>query len=367
MNISKLQTELSDRNADAIFVANPMNIYYLTGFRGLSPEEREVGLLVTKKDALLFLPEMYQQSARELEDVRNGDIELVIEKERDNLMTSFVQRIPQGAVVLYEGNNLLVSELNELQSRYSGVFQDAGGLIEELRIIKTEAEIEKIKKAVEITDETWNRLVGFLRSTDYTRFTELDIADELRRVARELGGEGFSFDPIVASGAGSAEPHYFTGNKKLQKGELLLVDLGIKYQGYCGDLTRCVFLGKAPEDVKNIYAVVLESLRRAIEACRSGAEESSPYSAANGYFQSLKLDHYFLHRAGHGIGLAVHEEPSLFTGHTNILRPNMTITIEPGLYFAGKFGIRIEDYVIVREGGCEVLSTKSPKQELIEI
>ncbi len=365
MNLSKLQSIIKERNVDALFVSNPINIYYLAGFRGLSPEEREVSLLVTKESALLFVPRMYEAQAKGLNSVANGSVELVVAKERDDLMISWVERVSKEGTVLFEDGNLFVSEFQDIQKRFSGSLQPAGNIIEELRIIKQPDEINNIRKAVELTDQAFDRVLDLLRSGDYTKLTEFDVADFIRSEARKLGGEGLSFDSIVASGAGSALPHYFTGSNRLQKGDLLLIDWGVKYRGYCGDLTRCIALGDVGDEVRKSYQIVRDCNGLCIEACKAGMKEGELDDVAHAFFRERNLDQYFLHGLGHGIGLEAHEGVFLRSRRTRVLEPGMTITIEPGLYFESKFGIRVEDFVLVTESGCEVLSKAS--KELIVI
>jgi len=365
MNIPILQSIVSDRGADALFVSSPINIYYLTGFRGLSPEEREVGLLVTRDRAIVFVPAMYEAQAKQLESMKNGDVTLAVVDERDDLMGAWIDYVRTDGVVLFEDSNLVVNEFWDLQNRYAGSLQPLGSLIQELRVVKQPEEVETIRTAVELTDQVFERTLDLLRSNDYTEFAEFEIADFIRTQARKLGGDGLSFDPIIASGAASALPHYFTGDKKLQRGDVLLMDLGVRYKGYCGDLTRCVALGKPDDNVKRMYGVVRACNERCIAACKPGVTGSELDEIARAFFKEHNVDQYFLHGLGHGIGLEVHEGVFLRQKRMRALEPGMVVTIEPGLYFEGAFGVRVEDYVLVTQTGCEELS-KAPK-ELIEI
>ena len=241
----------------------------------------------------------------------------------------------------------------------------ASNIIELFRLHKDTDEKKKITLVVRKTDAVFDDIVKFLTTTDYASLTELDVADKLRFFGRQHGLKEFSFEPIVACGPGSSEPHYHTGLNKLQKGNILLMDFGFKYEGYCSDLTRCVFLGKADENVKNIYKIVLECNKRALAECKIGVATGKLHSNAVTFFEKHNLDSYFIHGLGHGVGIDIHEEPFFRIDRTTKLEKGMVVTIEPGIYLPGKFGIRIEDYVIMGKAEAEVLST-SPK-ELIEI
>ncbi len=363
--LNKVVSLIKEKDVDGFLISNPKNIYYLSGFIGLAPEDREASLYVGKDKGYLVVPEMYAWEAKGLESVEAGDIELVVDRERDGILSKFIHLDRDTKKVLVESDDLKVAEYRELENIFQGELLEAHQEIEKMRMIKESDEIEIIKKAVEITDKTFEGLVEYLQNTDYTRLSELDVIDELRKISRSLSGEGFGFDPIVASGPGSALPHYKTSDKKLKREETLLVDLGIKYGEYSGDLTRTIYLGKAPERFKQMYDLVLQANEKALSVCRAGVSEEELYNAANDVFKDKELDKYFIHGLGHGIGLDIHEEPYLRQNRKGKLKTGMTITIEPGLYFEGEFGIRIEDFVVVREDGCDILS-KADKN-LIEI
>ena len=188
----------------------------------------------------------------------------------------------------------------------------------------------------------------------------------MRTTGRKFGSEGFGFDPIIACGDGAAEPHYFTSSKKLEKNTCLLLDFGFLYHGYTADLSRTIFLGKAPKEFKKMYSLVKTNNEMCIEQCRAEMKEKDLYTISLEFFTRHGVEKKYLHSLGHGVGLDVHESPSLGMNQETVLKPNMIITIEPGLYFPGEFGIRIEDVIVVKETGVQVLSSGSSK-ELIEI
>jgi Xaa-Pro aminopeptidase len=195
--------------------------------------------------------------------------------------------------------------------------------------------------------------------------TESAIAAKLEYMARKAGADGMSFETIVASGESSALPHGVASAAKLPAAGFVVLDYGIVLDGYCSDMTRTVHIGKAPVEARALYAAVLAAQLAAISAVRPGATAGEVDRAARQELKLAKLDRFFTHSTGHGIGLEVHEPPKLAAGSDAILRPGMVITIEPGVYLPGKCGVRIEDMVLVTEHGYEVLTPVS--KELIEL
>lgn len=365
--INSVQALLRQKGASAFFITNPKNIYYCTQFIGISLTERESSLLVTPNASYLFVPAMYQERAEQAVQQKNSTpCTIIVDHERYGILTSFSQFVHENEVVLVEANNLTLTEFEKIQNATKAKLRPEKFLIEQLRTVKTSQEISFLQKACEITDHTFNAIVNVLGSTDYTKMTELDIADFMRVTSRELGAHGFGFDPIIACGAGAAEPHYFTSHKKLQPNNCLLMDFGFTFNGYTADLTRTLFLGTAPTQFKNMYSLVQQCNKKCIDACQRGVPTHELYSLSHTFFQKHGVEKNYLHSLGHGVGLDVHESPSLGQGQEHILDENMVVTIEPGLYFTGQFGIRIEDVLVVTPDEPKVLSYQSSK-ELIEI
>lgn len=348
----------------ALLVTNARNIYYLTGFRGISPEERESSVLVTPEDVFLFVPRMYAEQGELLSSVQAKIVTLVIDDERDGLLYLPSTYLKKADTLLVEELDLKLFEFDAIRTYYSAPILRSGSIIESLRIIKDSEEVKIIKRAVEIADRAWCDLVAFLQTDKYEKRSEYEIAEILLSLSRKHGGEGWGFDPIVASGAGSSQPHYKTGSKKLELHTVLLVDFGISFQGYTSDLTRTVLLGSVSYKIREAYQMVLDCNLLSIQACRPGVHTADLQQHAVDFFKQKKTDQYFIHGLGHGVGLDIHEEPYFRQTRDTKLEPGMIVTIEPGLYYPNEFGIRIEDYLLITEDGAEVLST-SPKKPLI--
>ena len=222
----------------------------------------------------------------------------------------------------------------------------------ELRMVKDEWEIEATREAIRRAEAGFDRLIPRLK----IGMTEKDLADELHYLVNREGAEAMSFGTIVASGARGAMAHGFPTNKVIENGDMVVVDFGVMYDGYCSDMTRTLLFGDISQENRRIFNLVLESGKRAVEAVRPGVHSSEVEAAHRDVFIREGLDDYALRGLGHGIGLQIHECPRVQIGKDTVLRPNMIFTIEPGLYFPGVCGVRTEDDVLVTESGVENLS-----------
>jgi Xaa-Pro aminopeptidase len=228
-------------------------------------------------------------------------------------------------------------------------------------LVKTEKELEKMAKAADIADQAFHHIIGYIRPG----VTERAVALELEIYMKKLGASALSFETIAASGVRSSMPHGIATDKIIEDGDFLTLDFGCVYDGYCSDMTRTVVVGKATQKQKKIYGVVLEAQIAALNAIREGINGIDVDKIARDVISSRGYGEYFGHGLGHGVGLEVHEEPRLSPTGTKKLLENMVVTDEPGIYIPGFGGVRIEDLIVVKKDGCEVLS-KSPKQ-LIEL
>ncbi len=260
----------------------------------------------------------------------------------------------------FEEADMTVAKLRAYKKALPGIqWKAVSGMVEELRIIKDASEIKLIKKAVKIACESLNQLEKKLKPG----LTEDSIEWELLKIARSLGADGFSFPPIITFGKDTADIHHQKGPNKLKKGEIVLIDSGIIYQGYITDMTRVFFLNKdllsraESRDEQKIYSTVLEANLAAIAAVKVGVTFSDIDQAARQVIEKAGYGDYFTHSTGHGTGLEVHEAPTVSTRSKTKVQKGMVFTIEPGIYIEGKGGVRIEDMVYVNEkGGVELLT-----------
>jgi Xaa-Pro aminopeptidase len=230
-----------------------------------------------------------------------------------------------------------------------------------MRMIKDEEEIKFIKKACEITDLGFNYILNFIKEG----VRECEISLELEYfLKKNFNIQKLAFPVIVAGGSNSAIPHYPTGDYKIRYGDCILIDFGVIFSNYCSDLTRTVFLGKIDSEKKKIYYLVKDSQKIAIEKIREGERCKNVEKVVREYFKEKGFNKYFIHNLGHGLGRQVHEFPSISSKDKTILNSGMVFTIEPGLYFPGKYGIRIEDVVLINKKEVELI-TKSEKNILV--
>lgn len=221
--------------------------------------------------------------------------------------------------------------------------------------------LKSIVAAQRITDRVFRELVSEVIRPG---ITELQIVDEIKRRAEAHGASGLSFDPIIATGKNGVAPHAKPGRRKLTRGQMLVVDFGVTYGGYCSDMTRTVAIGRPPAEAKKIYEIVLRAQRAAIRQAKAGMHGRELDAVARDIIVRAGYGNYFVHTLGHGIGRKVHQLPRVSPKRAQRLKPGDVITIEPGIYLPGKFGIRIEDMVVLKRGGNENL-TRSPKRLLV--
>ena len=233
-----------------------------------------------------------------------------------------------------------------------GLFVAVGPVVAQLREVKDEAEIEVIRRAAGLGCRLFETMLGSIRSG----MTEVAVAAELEHAARLAGAERMSFDTIVASGERSALPHGRATLAKLPRRGFVTLDFGVVIDGYCSDMTRTVHLGRALPDEAEVYDAVLEAQESAVAAIRPGVSVGEVDEASRSVLRRAGLDAFFSHSTGHGVGLEIHEGPRLAANQKQLLEPGMVVTVEPGVYIPGRFGVRIEDMVLVTSEGAEVLT-----------
>ncbi|MCA9140118.1 MAG: aminopeptidase P family protein [Planctomycetales bacterium] len=344
--IRKLVDQLCELQVDAFFVTDEVNVRYLTGFTGDSSS------LVVSADAQTMLSDgRYKEQLDEECPGLAVEIKSPSEKPID-----FCRKVLGGCGVqriAIEADQMSVARLGELKQHLPAVqWVETSGVIGQHRMIKDAEEIEILRSAVRINERALESILAKLGPD----WTEQEIAYELEATIRRLGATGFSFDPIIGAGPGGAKPHYRSGLEVIGDHPALLVDWGTNLGGYASDLTRSFHFGNPPSRFLSAYEAVLESQLAAIEAIRPGVVASEVDAAARNVLKKAGLDEYFVHGLGHGVGLQIHEMPRLSAVSDDVLAEGMVITVEPGVYFEGEFGIRIEDDVLVTESGHEVLS-----------
>lgn len=354
--VRKLQEVLAREGLEALLVTDPANRRYLTGFTGSAG-----CVAVTADRAVLFVDFRYVTQAEEqasgVEVIQHGDS--AIRSVGDELRKAGISRLGFEQRHVTYGSYLKFAD--EVGDGISLVPTD--GLIERLRYVKDESELAVLRKAVEIADAAFEHILTVLRPG----LTEREVAIELEMHMRRLGAKGSSFDIIVASGERSALPHGVASDRVIGKNEFVKMDFGALFDGYCSDLTRTVVIGEPSDKHREIYDIVLEAQRNAIAGIRAGITGREGDALARDVIAARGYGDRFGHGTGHSVGLDIHESPRLSRLDESVLEPGMVLTVEPGIYLPGFGGVRIEDIVVVREGGCEVLTRARKDLIAIEI
>jgi Xaa-Pro aminopeptidase len=354
-----LQGQLSEHRLNCLLITHPPNIRYLSGFTGSSAV-----LVATETKTVLFTDGRYSAQARA--EVRGARV--VIGRKPSVVRTAqwlIENSEPVRARVRIglEAEHMSVGARTRLLSYLTSKFRlhEAPPLIEMARMIKDQEEIALIRRAVRFGSSLFDHLLRTVRPG----IAETEIAAELEYAARKGGVEDMSFPTIIAGGVRSSLPHGRASQATIPPSGFVVCDFGVILAGYCSDMTRTVHVGHPSAEARKLYNAVREAQQAAIEAVRPGIKVADLDRVARRQLQRKGLTKYFTHSTGHGVGLEIHEPPRVAAGQAELLRPGMVITIEPGVYIPGKWGVRIEDMVLVTERGCEVLTSTS--KELITV
>lgn len=346
MRLKKLRQKLLDEGLDAILITNPANRRYLSGFTG------SAGMLIISQDRACLATDF-----RYYEQVEKQAPQFELIKITARFTASLPSLIKELDVrqVGFESKNMTFDMHNELSAALpEGVeFVPTADIILEQRSVKDQDEIASLRRAIALGDAAYAHIAEFMQPG----MTELRVAWELESFMRTNGAEKVSFDVIVAAGPNGAMPHARPGERVIQSGEPVVMDLGAVIDGYHSDLTRTVALGEADGKYKKVYEIVLKAQQAAIRGIRPGMTGQEADAIARKVIEEAGYGDTFGHGLGHGVGLVVHEKPGVGKlSDRDVLQPGMVFSIEPGIYLPGEFGVRIEDLVALRDDGPEVLS-----------
>ncbi len=350
---TEIDIALSPSAIDAVIVTHMPNVLYLSGFTG------SAGVLVAASGRwVLFTDGRYSEQAR----AEAVAVRVVVAK--GPLITAAAEWIEtrRAKVVGIEADHMTVSLEATLRRALpkSTRLRKTSGFIEELRVIKDEEEVDRLRAAVDLGDKILVPALKVLRPG----ITEAQVAAEIEYAARERGAQGMSFETIVAGGVRSALPHGLASRARIPRKGFVVMDFGVILAHYCSDMTRTVHVGRPSRADSGLYEAVREAQQAAVEAVGPGVEIGKVDEAARSVLRRAGLAKYFTHSTGHGVGLEIHEAPRVARGVKQVLKPGMVITIEPGVYISGRGGVRIEDMVLVTNTGHQVL-TKSPKELMV--
>lgn len=350
--LTKLREKMKESNIDGLLVTSSYNRRYISRFTGTAG-----AVLITETKALLITDFRYLDQANDQAENYH------IVKHETSLNEEIANQINELGIekLGFEKENVSYGQYEEYKALFTNTTLVAiSGMIENLRLIKDEQEIKILKEAAQIADSAFEHIIKYIKPG----LTELSVSNELEFFMRRQGAASSSFDIIVASGIRSALPHGVATNKVIKKGELVTLDFGAYYKGYCSDITRTVAVGKPSNELEEIYYTVLEAQKRGMSGIKPGITGKQADALTRDYITEQGYGEYFGHSTGHGLGMEVHEGPGLSKKSDTILESGMVVTVEPGIYISGVGGTRIEDDTVITKDGNETL-TYSTKKLLI--
>ncbi len=349
--LSRLRRSLAARDLQAVLITCPENRYYFSGFwaEDLDITESAGCLLITRNENLLLTDGRYQeQASKEASDFQV----LIYKKGLPRLLRELFRELDITRCG-YEPSYLSCSLFKKIKKAVSPArLTDFGDLPQRMRAIKDREEIKRIRSAQEVAEEVFSSILPELKPG----VTEKEIAFLILKGLYHKA-DGPSFPPIVASGPNSSLPHAVPTDRKIGPGEPIIIDMGARLHGYCSDMTRTMFIGEADSLFKKIYAIVSQAQDEAQKALKAGMTGRDADLVAREVIREKGYGDYFVHSLGHGVGIAIHEAPTLSFRNKKRLKPNMVVTVEPGIYLPGKGGVRLENMVIVQEDGCEIITS----------
>lgn len=333
-----LRDKLNALNIQGMIVSNPLSIKYLTNI------DAEGELLITRKENVFITDGRYIEEVNTSLTIDDG---VVVYDRRNMIKEDYENYFIFCETVGFEEGYVTFEKYKYMKQLYRvNDLVETEHIIEKQRVIKEEKEINNIKKACELTDKCFSHIIKYIKKG----MTEKQIANEIERYFKQNGADGLAFDTIVASGENSSKPHSTVTNRKIESEDVILLDFGCKYNGYCSDMTRTIFVNKVPDELKLIYDLVLRNQENFIKEVKENSNIKTLTKMVENDFAIYKFD--LIHALGHGVGMEVHELPYLSSKKDNLLKENMVIAVEPGIYIPGKFGVRIEDTILITKNGC---------------
>ena len=351
--IETLQNKLRAEQIDAFFITSEVSREYLSGFRAT-----DGWMLITQEEAYLLMDSRYIEAAQN----QVKTCKVVLFTQMLQTLRELIEKHDVRSIVA-EQSRITVAEWNSLKKAFPAVELIDSPLLDQelnaLRAVKTEKELADLREAQRLTEEAFERMLTFLRPG----VTEREAALEIEFYMRSHGAESAAFDLIVITGAKTSMPHGVPGEEVIRPGDFVTMDTGAVINGMHSDMTRTVAVGHASDEMKHVYETVLRAQQNAIAAVHAGVRCRDVDTAARSVIEQAGYGEYFGHSTGHSVGLEIHESPAFSPRSEDIAEENMVITVEPGIYLPGKFGVRIEDMVRVTPNGCQDLT--NAKKELI--
>jgi Xaa-Pro dipeptidase len=349
--------KLHDHTIPSALITNPSNVFYFTGI-AIDPHERFLGLLINAKEerSLFIVPELEEEKAKE------SHLDLLVYKDNENALEMLSKAITSTSLGIEKEHISLkraeaLAYFTKLQNKDFSGYDEVSDFIMEMRLIKDPGEIQMIKQAALCIDNALEKCMTYIKPGR----TEKQLKSRLlAEIAQQEGTEGAAFDFQVSAGPDASNPHGITGDRAFEKHDVILIDCGVNYQNYRSDITRMFFIGSPTKKVAELYNIVLAAQDAAINTAGIGVKAGKVDIAARMVIEKAGYGKNFSCRVGHGLGIDIHEAPSIHDKNDSQLKAGMVFTVEPGIYIPGVVGIRIEDDLLITEHGAEVL-THFPK------
>ncbi len=341
--IQALRNQMKVLNIQGMIISNPVNIKYLTGLT------EEGTFLITPKDNIFITDSRYLEAVNTFLTIDQEIISYNLKNLNKHDYEAFFSECEN---VGFEESYVTYEMYKIYLQTYQVNLIETEGIIELHRMVKDEEEIENIKKACNITDKCFEYIRGFIR----VGMTEKEIAFEIEKYMKINGADGLAFDTIVASGSNSSMPHAVPTDRKIEENDIIQFDFGCRVNGYCSDFSRVLFVGIITDEMRRVYEFVLKEYEYIVKNLSEGIDVKDLLKRCEKDYQDNEYE--LLHSFGHSLGLDIHEEPILSSKHDFKLKKDMLLTVEPGVYIPGKFGIRLEDTILINKSGCNTL-TKS--------
>lgn len=348
--MSRVQALIQARDIDLLIATPSSDLVYLLQYPARASERPTMLAIPCLGSPFIVLPQLEAPRLIGLEGIA-----IIAYGETESPFLKLREAVSEGAgpARIAISDQSWSSVLLELQHAFPGAsFETAGPIIRELRMKKHTDELDSLEQGAALVDRAFDTIL----TRRFEGRTELEIADELSHILKELGLDTAGWRPIIATGPNSASPHHLTSDRTVHHGDAVILDYGGALHGYQADTTRTVYTGPPDGEFMRVYEVVLQAQETAVGAVRPGAAAEQVDQAARDVIDAAGYGDFFIHRTGHGIGLDVHEEPYIVEGNSLRLEPGMTFSVEPGIYIPGKFGVRIEDIVAVTEDGAARLN-----------
>jgi len=353
--LERLIKAMEEANLRQLLITDPASIFYFTG-KWIYPGERMLALYINVEGSnKLFINELFPVE----EDL---GVDKIWFKDTDDSIKLLASYVDKDSILGIDKNWPARFLLRLMEFNAAKGYTNGSDIVDALRMIKDQEEIELLRRASKINDQAIERLINEISP----EFSEKDMEEKLIRIYKELGADGVSFDPIISYGANCADPHHACDDSKLKDGDSIVIDIGCIKDSYCSDMTRTVFYREVSEKHKEIYNIVLEANRKAIEVIKPGIRFCDVDMTARKVIEDAGYGKYFTHRTGHSIGIEVHETGDVSSANTAELKPGMVFSVEPGIYLSGEMGVRIEDLIVVTEDGYENLNSYDKALKVIK-